>query len=302
VPTPVTNAVTTERVRFPSGTNTLVGDLHRPVGATGPAPAVVVTGSWTTVKEQMAGLYARRLAAEGLTTLVFDFTGYGQSQGPVRDLEDPAQKTTDIRAAVGFLTEADGVNAQRLGALAVCASAGYTVVNAADDARVASLALVAPWLHDPELVKPYYGGDEGVAARIRAGEVARAGFAATGIVDYVPAVSATDETAAMYGPYAYYLDPDRGAIPEWGARFAVMSWPGWLTYDPISVAGRVAQPVRIVHSRDGAVPAGTEQFHAALTDPEDIVWTDGQQLDFYDQPAQVDTAVAAVRAHFARTL
>ncbi|CAN5619845.1 hypothetical protein BH24ACT15_BH24ACT15_03850 [soil metagenome] len=182
----MTSPLTTERVRFPSGTDILVGDLHRPVDAPDTGPAVVVTGSWTTVKEQMAGLYARRLAAEGLTALTFDFTGYGQSQGIIRDLEDPNQKAADINAAVGFLTTLDGVDAERIGAVAICASSGYTAVNAARDPRVASMALVAPRLHDPELVQPYYGGDDGVTTRIQAGQAARAAYEATGRVDYVP--------------------------------------------------------------------------------------------------------------------
>lgn len=298
----MTTPVTTERVRFPSGPNTLVGDLYRPVEAPDPGPAVVVTGSWTTVKEQMPGLYARRLAAVGVPTLAFDFTGYGQSQGPVRDFEDPGQKAADIAAAVGFLITLDGVDAERIGALAICASAGYTAVSAANDPRVASIALVAPWLHDADLVKPYYGGDEGVTARIRAGEAARASFAATGQVDYVPAVSATDESAAMYGPWDYYLNPDRGAIPEWGGRFAEMAWPGWLTFDPIASAAQITAPVQIVHSRTGAVPDGTEQFFQALPGRKDIVWAEGEQFDFYDQPAQVNVAIDVVHTHFRRTL
>lgn len=298
----MTAAITTERVRFQSGKNTLVGDLHRPLDPSGTGPAIVVTGSWTTVKEQMAGLYARRLAAEGMTTLAFDFTGYGQSQGPVRDLEDPRQKAVDIAAALGHLAAVHDVDAERLGALAICASSGYAATTAANDPRIASIALVAPWLHNPELVKPYYGGDEGVTARTDAGRAARARFEATGRVDYVPAVSATNESAAMYGQWDYYLDPERGAIPEWGARFAVMAWPGWLTYDPVAVAAHIAQPVQIVHSRQGAVPDGAEQFYAQLSGAKDILWIEGDQLDFYDQPTQVDTAVDAVRKHFKRTL
>ena len=81
-----------------------------------------------------------------------------------------------------------------------------------------------------------------------------------------------------------------------------MAWPGWLTYDPIAVADQITQPVQIVHSHQGAVPDGAEQFYAQLSGPKDIVWTEGEQLDFYDRPAQVDTAVAVARGHFERTL
>ena len=42
---------------------------------------MIVTGTWTTVKEQMAGIYARELANRGLAALAFDFTGWGESGG-----------------------------------------------------------------------------------------------------------------------------------------------------------------------------------------------------------------------------
>ncbi|MFC2548320.1 MAG: alpha/beta hydrolase, partial [Corynebacterium matruchotii] len=77
---------TTTRVRFPSGSDVLVGDLHQPQGqdTESATTIVIVTGSWTTVKEQQADFYARRLAAAGLNTLVFDFRGFGQSEGNPR--------------------------------------------------------------------------------------------------------------------------------------------------------------------------------------------------------------------------
>ncbi len=54
---------------------------------------MVVTGTWTSVREQMADRYAARLAARGFMTLAFDHTGYGASGGRVRDYESPALKT-----------------------------------------------------------------------------------------------------------------------------------------------------------------------------------------------------------------
>ncbi len=296
------HTVTTERVRFDNASGeTLVGDLYRPAGAA-ELPALVVTGSWTTVKDQMAGTYARRMAAEGFAAMAFDFAGFGQSAGAPRDVEDPDRKSSDINAAVSFLGGAAGIDAQRIGALAVCASSGYTAVNAATDDRVQSIGLVAPWLHDAELVRPLYGGDEGVAARVAAGDAARRRYETDGFVEYVPAISEIDESAAMFGPYGYYLDPDRGAIPEWGGRFAVMAWPGWLTYAPIPFADAINQPVRIVHSHDAAVPDGAEMFAERLAGPVELTWIEGGQLDFYDQATQVGIAVEAMSIHFRTTL
>ena len=296
----ISRAITSARHRFDSNGDTLVADLHRPVGldANSPSPIVVVTGSWTTVKEQQADFYARRLAAHGLQALTFDFRGFGQSTGDLRDLEAPVRKIEDIHAAIGCAGSLDGVDADRIGAVGVCASAGYQAVNAASDDRVRAIGLIAPWLHDIELVAPYYGGADGVAARRALAAEARDLFERTGEVTYMPAISETDEAAAMFGPFDYYLDSERGAIPEWDARLAVMSWEPWLTFDPIVSAPSIDVPVQMVHSEQGAVPDGAKRFFETLAGPKDIVWTDGGQLDFYDQPAQVDVALPVIVEHF----
>ena len=79
--TPTLKGVASCSVAFENGDHTLKGTLYLPEGAEGPIPAVIVTGAWTTVKEQMAGTYARELAARGIAGLAFDFTGWGESEG-----------------------------------------------------------------------------------------------------------------------------------------------------------------------------------------------------------------------------
>ncbi len=286
---------TTERLRFESQGDRLVADLFRPIdNAAGPRPIVVVTGSWTTSKEQQANFYARQLADNSIAALTFDFRGFGQSEGDPRDWENPARKIEDIHAAIGFAAGLDGVDPDRIGALGVCASAGYQAVNAATDDRVRALGLIAPWLHNTELVAPYYGGPEGVEARIALSRQAEDTYRETGEVTFMPAISETDESAAMFGPFDYYLDPQRGAIPEWDARLAVMSWEPWLMFNPIDSGSKIDIPVQMVHSEEGAVPDGAKAFYDQLRGPKNAIWTEGGQLDFYDQPAQVAVATPAV--------
>ncbi|MFH8798649.1 alpha/beta hydrolase [Streptomyces sp. NPDC017936] len=283
---------------------TLTGTLFLPehTDIPGPLPGIVVAGTWTSVKEQMADRYAERLAERGYAALSFDFTGFGRSEGAPRDVEDPARKVRDIHHALSFLAAHEAVDGDRIGALGICAAAMYMSDSAAGDARVRSLALVAPWLHDAAVCEDAYGGAEAVAERIKAGREARARYQETGEVAYVPVVSATDERAAM--PYAidFYLNPARGGIPAWPNRFAVMAWADWLTYDAIALAPRIEQPTLLVHSEDAAIPDGARRFHAGLAGPKDILWTQGTQFDFYDSEPQVTVAVDTVAAHFARTL
>lgn len=292
------------RTTFTSGTDILVGNLFLPAGAEAAdrLPALVVTGTWTSVKEQMADRYAEAMAARGFAALSFDFAGFGESEGALRDVESPARKVADIHAAVGHLASLPQVDPDQIGAIGVCASAGYTALNAVADSRVRALVLVAPWLHDADLVEEIYGGAEGVAERIALANEARARHDADGTIDYVPAVSGDDHMAAMPFAIDFYESPARGGIPQWPNRFAVMAWTEWLTFDPIRVARRITTPSLVVHSEDAAIPAGAHRFADQLAGPVEQRWTDGDQFTFYDDPAKVAEAADAAAAHLLRFL
>ncbi|MDX3006571.1 alpha/beta fold hydrolase [Kribbella solani] len=289
------------KITFHSDGVNLTGNLYLPEGAE-QAPGVVVAGTWTSVKELMADRYARRLAERGYAALSFDFAGFGESGGEPRDVENPARKVRDIQHAVGFLAAHPAVDGDRLGALGICAAAMYMADNATHDTRVKSLALVAPWLHDAIICQAVYGGADSVADKIKAGREAQSRYDETGEVDYVPVVSTTDPRAAMPYDIDFYLNPDRGGIPAWPNRFAVMAWPDWLTYDSVALAPQITQPTLLVHSEDAAIPEGALRFHSGLAGPKDILWTQGTQFDFYDAEPQVTISVDTVAAHFDRTL
>ncbi len=90
-----------DKTEFFSQGARLRAEVWRP--ARSPAPAVIVTGSWTTVKEQMPAKYAPLLADAGFVAMTFDFGGFGESEGGPREVESPRRKSEDIRNAVAFL-------------------------------------------------------------------------------------------------------------------------------------------------------------------------------------------------------
>jgi hypothetical protein len=291
-------------VAFDGESGVLRGHLFLPAGFD-PRQSyrgIVVGGTWTSVKEQMSDRYAERLARQGFVALDYDFSYYGESDGEPRQYESPMAKMEDNRNAIGFLLSLPFVDERRIGALGICASAGYMSGTVASDARVKSLALVAPWLHNAELTYAVYGGQEGVLRRIDVGNAARKKYEEMGEVKYVPACSATDENAAMYGPLDFYLNPERGALPQWTNRFAVMSWPEWLQFDGVQYGAQLSVPTVLVHSEAAALPDGARQFYETIPAPKEFVWTEGTQFDFYDQEPQVTKAVAVVSQHFEATL
>ncbi len=290
---------TVERVTFKSGGETLVGQLYIPAGVSKakPAEAAVVTGAWMTVKEQMAGRYAKELAERGIVALAFDFRSWGESGGQPRAMENPQAKTQDIRAAVAFLGARADVKKNAISGLGICASAGY-MAEAAATSNMRSLALVAPWLHDRTIVNAVYGGEQSVQNLIKVSREAEQKFKATGQPTLLTAASTTDNTAVMFN-VPYYTESNRGLIPQWDNKFNVASWEGWLTLDAMPTAPRIKQPLLMIHSEAAAIPQGARKFYAAVQAPKQQLWLDGvNQFDFYDSAAPVKQSADAVAAHF----
>jgi fermentation-respiration switch protein FrsA (DUF1100 family) len=282
------------RLAIPSAGETLAGLLFTPQDpVAGRLPAVVIAGGQTCVKEQMAQVYAERLAARGYAALAFDFRGFGESTGAPRDHESPPSKIEDLRNALTFLAAQPLLDPDRLASLGIGVGAGYAAAEAATDTRVRALALVAPGLQDHQIIQARYGGAEAVAERIARGEEAQRKYQQTGQVDYEPVVLPTDPRPLT----DYFLNPDRGGVARWSNRFAVLSWPGWLAFDSISVASGITTPTLMVHSEDATTPEGARRFFARLAGPKKELWTSGVQFDFYDRDTQVTLAVDAIVEH-----
>jgi uncharacterized protein len=286
------------RVTFPSEGEVLVGNLYLPANykSGDKLPAVIVTGAWMTIKEQMPGLYAQKLADRGFAAFAFDFRSWGESGGKLRSFESPTVKIADIKSAVSFLQTVNAVDANRIAGLGICASAGYMAVATAEDSRIKSLVTVAPWIHDPQIVETVYGGKSMVQKLIATGRAAETKFKQTGKADYVLATSKTDKTAVMYGDIDYYQNPQRGAIPQWANQFAVASWAKWLTFNPMPVAKQIKVPTLFIHSEKAAIPNGARQFFAAIpVQKKQMDWLrDRTQFDFYDQTATVNQSVSLI--------
>ena len=290
---PAGDDVTTESVSFESKGNLLQGTLYRPSGATGRYPGAIVTGAWTTVKEQMPGTYARELALRGISSLAFDFTGWGASAGSPRYVEDPAVKTADIHAAAAYLAQRTDIDAGQISGVGICASSGYMAEAVADNADLRKLALVAPWLHDPEMAEGIYGGPDSVANLIAASEADNASDVT------LVAASTTDETSVMYQA-PYYTEDHRGLIAAYDNKFSVLSWKPWLTYDAQRSADRLDKPTLLIGSPAIALPVGVEAYEKRMTATPKKMWLaeDVTQFDFYDRSDVVTAASDAVASFF----
>ena len=120
---------------------TLAADLYLPRNrGTGRLPALVVSGPFGAVKEQVSGLYAQTMAERGFVTLAFDPSYTGESGGEPRNVASPDINTEDVSAAVDFLGLHDAVDRDRIGALGICGYSGMSLTAATSDSRIKAVA------------------------------------------------------------------------------------------------------------------------------------------------------------------
>jgi hypothetical protein len=288
-------------VGFMSGEHRIAANLYVPSGTTERRPAVVVTGSWTSVKEQNPAQYAERLAARGYVVLTMDHAGFGASDGAVRTFENPFQKVADVKAGITYLQGLPGVDAGAISGLGICAGGGYMARVAAEDGRLASVATVAGWYTDQALYQGFFTAD-GYRALAEAGEAADRRYRETGEVVTRAAVSDGSTPAAMsVGVAADYYD-GRARLGGWANTWADMSYKAILAFETIPHAPAITAPTLVVHADNAITPDAARRHFAAIgTDAKELVWLgEANQFQFYDDPAVVDRAADAIATWFDR--
>ncbi|MFC6015973.1 alpha/beta hydrolase [Plantactinospora solaniradicis] len=282
-----TDRIRTERVEFIADGITLVGTLRLP-DADRALPAIALTGPLTGVKDQVAGLYAERLARSGFATLAFDHRGFGESGGR-QGHEDSQGKLADLRAAVTVLASRSEVDPGRIGLVGICLGGGYAVRAAAGDPRVRAVAGIAGAYNSPA----WFARRMGVEAYRGA-----LGSFVDRYDEYLPAVAPDGGEAAMGGdePYAYY-GTGRSASAHWRNRVTRGSLHALMTFDVLGAADLLgATPLLVVHGRvdDYCAPELAAELHRRATGEKEIVWLDcDRHIDLYDVEPYVDRAVEA---------
>jgi fermentation-respiration switch protein FrsA (DUF1100 family) len=295
-------------VTFKNGAIDMAGNLHLPRGFTegGKYPTLVSVHPGGGVKEQTAGLYAQRLAAEGFVVLAFDASHQGASGGMPRFLDDPMRRVGDIHAAVDHLTSLRYVDASRIGALGICAGSGTAVKAASLDRRIKAIATVSA-VDVGAATRRGWDGKGTTADQLAMLESvakqrsAEAAGAAPVYVPYVPAVGDKSAPLDLQEAADYYLTP-RGRHPNAPNKMLMTSLSALVSFTGFDRADLLTQPLLMVAGSKAGSLWHSQELNAKAAGPKELFIVDGAtHMDLYDGKG-VDVAMTQLSPFFTRSL
>lgn len=267
-------------------------------------PAIVVSHPGGGVKEQTAGLYAGKLAEAGFITVAYDASFQGASTGEPRQLENPHIRTEDVSAVVDYLTTRDDVDNDRIGAMGICAGAGYSANAAIDDPRIKAVGTVS-LVNIGQMFRNGWTGDtaDADAAPVLAmGADARTADA-SGQADPFPLAPMNEEDAPneeLRQAWEYYHTP-RCEHPNAPGYMTARSLSQIIAYDAFHKAEAfLTQPLLIIAGGEaGSKWMSDDLFNRAASTDKTFHTVEGaNHMELYDGGNEVAEAVSKLGPFF----
>jgi uncharacterized protein len=274
-------------------------------------PVLVVAHPNGGVKEQVAGLYAQRLAELGYISIAADAAYQGASGGLPRNVDKPANRIEDIHGMADFIMHFPGADVNRLGLLGICGGGGYALAAAQTDKRFNSIATVS--MFNSGIVRRDGFMSSQLATlpqRLQQAAEARTKEATGGEVLYIGSTAKLTQEQIEQLPFDLYRQGYEyynitHAHPNSTARYTMSSIIDLTAFDATTNMRMIDQPLLMIagskadsyYMTDGAFKTAT-----GTSDKEIYLIQGATHIETYWVPKYVDQAVLKLSSFFDKKL
>jgi pimeloyl-ACP methyl ester carboxylesterase len=272
-------------VNFDSEGITCRGWLYSP-GRGGISPAVVMAHGFSAVKEMRLYRIAEVFADAGLACLVFDYRGFGASDGAPRLDIDPQAQLADYRNAISAARAMAEIDGTRIGVWGSSYSGSHALMLGAIDARVRAVVSQVPMIDGWESFGRLSGVD-GRADLVAQLTAERERIYAGGTPAVIPVVTQGDDFAALPTPDAWeWFQATARIAPAWRNQVTLRSLDRLLDYGPGRFIDRIAPtPLLLIAAAQDFLPLDiAERAFAQAGEPKKMVVLDGGHFCPYEPP------------------
>ena len=144
------------------GTRCAVTVVRPETASEEPVPAIVMAHGFGSPRALRLYAYAERFAAAGYAAVVFDYRGFGDSEGEPRQLLDISMQHEDWRAALSFARSLPGIDTDKIVAWGTSFGGGHVLAVAGRGEALAAVIAQVPHVSGPAAVRA-----TGIASSLR---------------------------------------------------------------------------------------------------------------------------------------
>ena len=273
-------------------------------------PTIVVAHPNGGVKEQVAGLYAQRLAEQGFITIAADAAYQGASAGLPRNVDKPANRIEDIHRMVDFISQFQGVDKSKIAVLGICGGGGYALKASQTDKRFKAVATLSMFNSGLVRRNGYMNSQiSTIQERIKQATEARQKEIETGEVAYIGTAEPTDEEIAkiptdLYREgYLYYYRTHKH--PNSTFKYTMSSLLDLISFDASTNMDLIDQPLlMIAGSKADSYYMTEDAFNKAsqAKDKELFQIQGATHIETYWKPEYVEQAVKKLTNFYTKNL